>query len=103
MNLVVLPKTRSGKWSTWLIVSLLVMLAVFFILVATGQRGGDTFFSNLALSIPMLIAGISGIAAFFTGIVGIIFKRERSFMVIFATIIGLFVLFFAVAELIYPH
>ena len=51
----------------------------------------------------MLLAGISGIAAFFTGIVGIIFKRDRSLMVIFATIIGLFVLFFAVAELVYPH
>ena len=103
MNLMILPKTRLGKLSTGFIVTFLVLLATFFILVATGQRGGDTFFSNLALSIPMLIAGISGILAFFTGIVGIIFKKDRSLLVIFATIIGLFVLFFAAGELVYPH
>ena len=51
----------------------------------------DTFFSNLANTIPntlMLLAGISGASAFFTGIIGIIKSKDRSVIVVITTIIG---------------
>ena len=54
----------------------------------------DTFFSNLAKAIPdrlMLLAGISGTSAFFTGIIGIIKSKDRSVIVFIATIIGFIV------------
>ena len=103
MKINFIPKTRLGKWSIWLIIVFILLFIMFQILVASGQRGGDTFFSNLALSVPMLIAGISGILAFFTGIIGIIKSKDRSVLVFIATVIGFFILFFVLGELLFPH
>lgn len=103
MKLYSIQKTRLGKWSIWLIIAFIVFFMTFLLLVASGQRGGATFFSNLALSVPMLIAGISGISAFFTGIIGIIKSKERSVLVFIATIIGFFILFFVLGEFLVPH
>ena len=103
MKLHFIPKTPLGQWSIWLITVFIVLFIVFQILVASGQRGGATFFSNLALSIPMLIAGITGILAFFTGIIGIIKNKERSVLVFSSTIIGFFILVFVSAEILFPH
>jgi hypothetical protein len=97
------PKTRLGKWSILLIAAFIVMFISFQLLAASGQRGGDTFFSNLALSIPIVIAGISGISAFCTGIISIIKSKERSILVFLATLIGLFVLLFVSGEILMPH
>ena len=97
------PKTTPGKWAVGLIIVFVVLLASFQLLVASGQRGGETFFSNLILTIPMLIAGISGVSAFATGLIGIIRSRERSIAVYLATLIGLLVLLFVVSEIIFPH
>jgi len=94
---------RIDEWSTGLIIVFFLFFAVFLILVASGQRGGDTFFSNLALTIPMLLAGVSGISALVTGIIGIVKSRERSVLVFLATAIGLFVLIFSLGEILFPH
>ena len=97
------PKSTISKRSTGLIIAFFLFFAVFGILVASGQRGGDTFFSNLALTIPMLLAGVSGISALVTGIIGIVKSRERSVLVFLATAIGLFVLIFSLGEILFPH
>lgn len=71
--------------------------------VASGQRGGETFFSNPLLTTTILAAGAAGAAAFFTGIVSILIRKERAIPVFAATAIGLFVLFFALGEILFPH
>ena len=98
-----MPKTTLGKWSAALIVAFIVLLVSFQFLVASGQRGGETFFSNLVLALPTLIAGISGVSAFVTGLIGVIRSRERSIIVYLAAVIGLFVLLFSLGEIIFPH
>ena len=103
MKIYFAPKTTLGKWSVALIIAFMVLLGVFQLLVASGQRGGETFFSNLVLTIPMLIAGVSGISAFATGLIGIIKSRERSVIVYLAALIGLFVLLFWIGEIAFPH
>jgi len=103
MRISLRPKTTMGRWSIGLTASLLFFFLVFLLLVASGQRGGDTFFSNLALTIPILLAGISGVSAFLTGIIGIIRSKERSVLVFLATTIGFFVLTFWLAEVLFPH
>jgi len=92
-----------GRWSIGLIASLFLFYVLFQLLVASGQRGGETFFSNLALTIPILLAGISGLSAFLTGIIGIIKSKERSILVFLATTIGFFVLTFWLGEVLFPH
>ena len=103
MKVHFVPKTTLGKWSVILVGVFFVLIVVFQLLVASGQRGGMTFFSNLVLTIPMLVAGICGVSAFVTGLAGIIRSRERSVIVYLAAAIGLFVLLFWLGEVIFPH
>jgi hypothetical protein len=103
MKVHFLPKTRPGRWSTWLIVAFIVFIGLFYIFIATGQRGGATFFSNLYLTVPAVMAAIAGIAAFFTGVFGVIKSRDRAILVYPAILIGLFVLLFCLGEIIFPH
>ena len=103
MNITVMPKTTPGKWSIRLTGGLFLFFALLLILVAAGQRGGDTFFSNPALAASALLAAICGIAAFFTGAIAIVFRRERAALVFPAAIIGLFVLVFCLGEVLSPR
>lgn len=103
MKVNFIPTTNLGKWSGRFIVVFFVLLAVFYLFVASGQRGGETFFSNPLLATTILAAGAAGAAAFFTGIVSILIRKERAILVFVATAIGLFVLFFALGEILFPH
>jgi len=97
------PVTSTGWWSLWLTVGFLLLLAVFYVLVWSGQRGGETFFSNLWLTIPMLLAAISAIAGGILALVGIGWKKERSAFVFIALFVGVFVTWFALMETAFPH
>ena len=98
-----MSKTKLGKWSVGLIVVFFVLFALLQTLVMSGQKGGETFSDNLLLTIPGFSMAISGILAFFTGIFGIIKRKERSVLVFVATAIGLFVLLFVLGEILSPH
>jgi hypothetical protein len=67
-----------GRWAVGLIAAFLFLLALFAIIAASGAQGGDTFFSNPVLAIPVMVAAFCGAAAFFTGLLAIIIKRERA-------------------------
>ena len=97
------PATPLGKWAGRFIIIFFVLLAIFYLLVASGQRGGETFFSNSLLAIPILVAGTAGAGAFFVGIFSILIQKERAVFVFVATTIGLFVLLFALGEILSPH
>lgn len=97
------PTTQLGKRSVWLLVAVAVFFAAFRIMVLSGQRGGDTFFSNPFLAIPMLLAGISGIAAFINGLISIIREKERAISVYLAVAVGLIILVVVLANIISPH
>ena len=103
MKIHFMPKTTLGKWSVALIVAFIILLVSFQLLVASGQRGSETFFSALILTVPILIAGITGVSAFVTGLIGVIRSRERSVSVYLAVTIGLLVLLWVLAEIIFPH
>ena len=74
-----------------------------FVVSVLGQEGGETFFDNLWISIPMLGAGASAIAAFIAGIIAIIKNKERSVLVFISSLVGLLVLFFVLGEVFSPH
>ena len=103
MKSTLLPTTTLGKWSTGSIIASFLLFLVFLIMVASGQRGDDTFFSNLTLAIPMMLAGVSGILALVAGVIGIVKSRERSVLVFLATAIGFFALIFLLGEILLPH
>ena len=98
-----MPKTLLGKWSTGLIIVFFALFVLFNALVASGQRGGETFFDNLTLTIPIFAAGISAVVAALLGIFSIIRQRERSIFVFVSSLIGFLVLFFVLGEVLSPH
>jgi len=102
MRISLKPKTTMGKWSTGLIIAFFLFFAVVGILAASGQHGDDTF-SFTALTIPILLAGVSAVSALVTGIIGIVKSRERSVLVFLATAIGLYLLILSLGEILFPH
>ena len=97
-----MPSTSFGKWAGWLLGLFAALLALFLGLVAAGQRGGETFFSNLVLTVPMLGALVSAIASGVLGVVALR-HRDRSVVVFVAVLVGLFVLVYSIAEFAFPH
>lgn len=79
-----------------------LFLLIGNIVVASGQVGGNTFFDDLSISIPMTLASLSGIAAFVIGLISIIKAKERSLMVYIAAVIGLLLILFLAGELLGP-
>jgi len=103
MKIHLIPKTLLGKWSTGLAIASIVLFISIQFFVASGLRDSYTFISGLLLTIPVFLAGISGISAFFIGISGIIKNKERPILVFLSTIIGSFVLLFLLGEVLFPH
>jgi len=98
-----MPKTKLGKWSAGLFGAFVLVMILFYLLIGGGQTGGDTFFSNWVLAISILLAAACGVGGFIVGLVAIIKKRERNWLVFIAVGIGAFVTFFFAAELLFPH
>lgn len=97
-----MPKTKLGKWSVWCLGLLILFFIIVQIIIGSGQRGGDTFFDNLYISIPVALFALSGIFAFVFGLSSIIKNKERSPLVFIATIFGLLILAFIAGEFIGP-
>ena len=96
------PSTSAGRWSGWLLLAFGGFAALFAALVAAGERGGDTFFSNMVLTVPFLGATLAAIASGITGI-SAWRRNDHSVLVILAMILGVLVALWVGAELAFPH
>lgn len=102
--MIILPQTKLGRWSIGLAIAFFVLLATGRVVVKVfGQEGGETFLDNLWISVPMLGAGASIVAAFFVGVVSIWKQKERAILVFIVSLIGLIGLWFMIGELLVPH
>ncbi len=96
-----LAKTKPGRWSVWLLGAEILFFLIFYVQVAVfNQRGGDTIFSNLFLTIPMFCAALAGIAAAITGFVALFRKKDKAVTVAISFVIGLLTLIFTMMQLI---
>ena len=96
-----MAKTHLGKWSVGLIIAFFLLFTLSsYLFLASGDTFGviSSHFSD-PLAVTLLLVGISGVCAFFTGIMSIIKKKERAITVYIATLIGLFILVNVVAFL----
>lgn len=97
------PTTRSGRLSVGFLAGFAVLIALFSVLVAAGQRGGEGFFDNLWLTAPMLCAWTCGLAAAITGTFALVVRRDRSLPVVLAATVGFLVTSFVIVEVAFPH
>jgi len=98
---VLQPSTAPGRWSILALAVFAALLAIFALMVAAGQRGGDEFFDNLWLTLPFLGAYLASVCAFVLGATAIAVSGERSATVVATTILGLLVTAFGVLEVLF--
>lgn len=98
-----MPSTVPGRWSVALLAGFVVSLGTFYALVASGQRGGETFFSNELLVATILLAASCAIAGGLVGVFAILRSQERSPLVIAATAVGTVVIAFVLLEAVFEH
>lgn len=100
---MLLPTTSLGRWSILAVVVFASLLSIFALAVAAGQRGGEGFFDNLALTLPFLGAYLAAVSAFSLGALAMTTSGERSLSVAATTIFGLLITAFGVIEVVLPH
>jgi len=102
-------KTILGKWSIVLIVAMPIFFYIgvsfvgFYESVPAGKTILHDIFARPGIALSMLTGFISGIAAFFTGIMGIIKKKDYSILVFLSSAMGFFILLWCFAEVLFPH
>lgn len=93
MKVYFLPKTALGKWSIRGVAGSIAFWLALLILRTSG----------LGMLVPtVILVGLSGLSAFFTGIIGIIKSKDRSVIVFITTIMGFFI-FLVVVSLLLRH
>lgn len=98
-----MPNTRLGQVCCGLGLGSLVAFGAFFGLVAAGERGGDTFFSNPWLTAAILLAAGLAMAGAVAGLGARFRQAERGWSVLLFVLFGLLVAIFAAGELLFPH
>lgn len=109
-SLKITPQTTLGKWSIWLIIAMPILFFIgssFTNSIYQSTPAGDTIFADIAarpaLALTMLAGMATGIAAFITGLLAIIKKKDNALLVYIATILGALLILFLSGEFISPH
>jgi hypothetical protein len=100
VRISILPKSSLGRWSVGLAAAFILLSILFAVLTGLGGVGPG----QVALIVIATVAfGISGIAAFITGLISMIKSKERSILVFLAVLVGFCALFFFLGEFLFPH
>lgn len=96
----VLPSTRLGRISLWLVAGFAAFFGLFVLALASGlgPDNPETFFGNLYPAIPLTLAGACAVAAGVAGGFAILLRRERSLVVVGTLVFGVVVATFTTGE-----
>ena len=98
-----LPRTRRGRISAGLLAVAVAAFLFVQVLVASGERGGDTFTDNWRLSGAMGVAGLCILLGALVGLVAVWRDHERSVLVFVSIGIGALAALFLLGEFLIPH
>lgn len=97
-----LPRSRWGNVALILDAAGSVALVIFFLVISAGVRGGDTYWEQPALAIPITIAGACYVAGGAAVLVALL-RRDLAATVWFGLLVGVLVALFVVGEVTNPH
>jgi hypothetical protein len=97
------PRSHIGRLAVMLASGVVGFGLIFMMFAVGGASGGDSFFDNLWLATPVMLAGVSGVGAAVCGLYALIARHEWSMYVFVAAVIGLFVLLVFVEEVVIGH
>lgn len=87
MKMQILSKTPSGKWAGLLTLAFIVLMALKY----------------FRLPLPSPAIAVLGVAGFILAVVSIIKNKDRSLLTWLAIPVGLILIFWIGAEIMYPH
>jgi hypothetical protein len=94
-----MPRTQVGWWSMGLAVSFFVLFEVWQVYVNATPRPRPTFFSDPLQAFLILSTAATAITGAILGVLALVLKRERSILIVVSTLIGSFVLYWTIGEL----
>jgi hypothetical protein len=94
-----MPRTRLGWWSIGLATTFLVLFVLWLLYVQATPMARPTFFSDPLHAVLILGAAAAAIAGAIVGVLALVAKRERSFIILLSVLLGAFVLYWTIAEL----
>jgi hypothetical protein len=99
-RIIGLPGTRLGRWSTSLAIAFFVLFPLWlFYALSLRPIPRLTFFSDPLHAFLLLGAAAAAITSAIVGALAIVAKRERSFTVLLSVLMGAFVLYWTIGEL----
>ena len=98
MRITILPKTSWGWWSFGLVIVIILLFGgvldqILTLFGVVEVPSGSTLERNLSIGFAVI-----SVAAFMTGLIGVVRRAERSILVFLAMAIGLFALIIAVGQ-----
>jgi uncharacterized membrane protein HdeD (DUF308 family) len=93
MKIQLYSKTREGKWTA--------ILTLLFIALMVVKLSALSMMIRLPLPTPFL--AIIGVIGFLLGILSIVKNKDKSLMTMLSILIGLLIIFWAVAEIAFSH
>lgn len=98
-SFVGLPQTRPGWWSIGFAAAFFVLFAAWLLYVQATPMARPTFFSDPLQAVLILVAAASAVTGGIVGVLVFVAKRERSFTILLSVLLGIFVLYWTIAEL----
>ena len=104
-----IPKTRLGKYSIWLIITMPIffIMGMLFVNFYEGVSAGSTILQDIAtrpgVALSMLAGFFCGVSAFVVGITSIIKNKDFAVFVFISTTLGFLTLLWVIAEFAFPH
>ncbi|MBN1152238.1 MAG: hypothetical protein JXA58_03420 [Dehalococcoidia bacterium] len=109
-TLRILPGSAVGWWSLGLIIAMPLLFFAgssltdsLYASVPSGRTILEDIQSRPALALTMLAGMVTGVAAFITGLLAIIRRRDTAILVYVSTAIGALFLGFLAGEIAFPH
>jgi hypothetical protein len=94
------PRSGLGWWSISLAVTFVVLFLLWWLYVTRWRPvARPTFFSDPLHACLLLGAAAAGITGAIVGVLALVLKRERSFMILSSVLLGAFVLFWTIGSL----
>ena len=98
-SFVGMPRSRLGWSSIGLAVLCLAIFVAWLLYVLATPIDRPTFFSDPLHACLLLGAAAAGIAGAIVGVLAIVAKRERSFLILLSVLLGAFVLYWTIGSL----
>ena len=88
MRFTFLPKTIPGKWAVGISIAFIILIWLKI---------------QFSIHLPTFAIAALGLAGFIVSIVAIIKNKDRSILIFLPVLVGLLIISWAAAELIFPH